>query len=231
MIQVLDSPDPRHVAANIKVLKAQGLVGAILYISPIWLAGDKTAKLPAITTILNADVKVTFVCEGWGGSNNFSHHDINAICGDRDGRVCGNYMTQLGAPDGTAIYPTVDNDTNTTQINQLCIPYFKAFRAALPTKYAMGVYGCGALITALDAAGLIKYRWLSNAMGWNGSRAYAASEKWDILQLPQTRILGIDVDPDKLNPAKSEFGFWKPAPPVAAAPTGIMNIDSDVADA
>jgi hypothetical protein len=38
-IQVLDSPDPRHVAANIQSLKAQGLKAAILYISPIDLSG------------------------------------------------------------------------------------------------------------------------------------------------------------------------------------------------
>lgn len=210
-IQVLDSPDPRHVASNIASLKAQGLQAAILYISPINLAGDKTAKKPTIDAIRSAGVDVGFVCEGWGGSNNYSHHDINATTGVRDGATCGHWLDQIGAPAGTAVYPTVDNDASPSQISQLCLPYFNAFRRTLPEKYAMGVYGCGALIAALDAADLIKYRWLSNAMGWSGSRAYRDSRKWDILQGLQTRIDGIDIDPDQLNPDKTEFGFWKAA--------------------
>lgn len=216
-IQVLDSPDPRHVAADIQSLKAkQGLKAAIVYISPINLAGDKTAKKATIQAILAAGVDVGFVCEGWGGSNNFAHQDINAACGTRDGATCGHYLDQLGAPAATAVYPTVDNDAPPNAIAQLCLPYFHAFREALPEKYRMGVYGCGALLAALDDAHLIDYRWLSNAMGWSGSRAYRASNKWDILQGLATRIDGIDIDPDHLNPAKSDFGFWKAAP--AAAP-------------
>lgn len=214
MIQVADSPDPRHLAVQAKAFKAQGGEAFLVYISPIWLAGDKTAKLPAIQTILAAGLKVGFICEGWGGSNDYAHHDINAICGDRDGRVCGNYMTQLGAPVGTAIYPTVDNDATANQINQLCIPYFTAFRKALDPKYKLGAYGCGALLIALNAAKLLDFKWLSNAMGWNGSRAYRDAKLYDILQGLETRFNGIDMDPDVLNPIKTEFGFW--TPPAAA---------------
>jgi len=43
-LQVLDSPDPRHVALNIGNLKANGLKAAILYISPINLQGDKSGR-------------------------------------------------------------------------------------------------------------------------------------------------------------------------------------------
>jgi len=208
-VTVLDSPDPRHVASNIAGLKAQGLKAAILYISPINLSGDKTAKKPAIDTIRAAGVDVGFVCEGWGGSSNFEHRDINAAYGTRDGATCGHWLGQLGAPDGTAVYAAVDNDAGPSQINQLCIPYFKAFRVALPANYRLGAYGCGALLEALDAAKLIDLRWLSNAMGWSGSRAYRASNKWDILQGLENRIAGVDIDPDQLNPAKTDFGFWK----------------------
>lgn len=208
-IQVLDSPDPRHVAAQIAPLKAQGLKAVILYISPINMAGVKTAKMASIQTILAAGIDVGFVCEGWGGSSNFAHHDINAVCGTRDGAACGHWLDQLGAPGGTAVYPAVDNDATPNAIAHLCMPYFHAFREALPEKYRMGVYGCGALIAALDDAHLIDYRWLSNAMGWSGSRAYRDSKKWDILQGLATRVQGIDIDPDQLNPAKTDFGFWK----------------------
>lgn len=212
-LQVLDSPDPRHVAAQIGALKARGLKAAILYISPINPAGDKTAKKPAIDAIRAAGVDVGFVCEGWGGSNNFAHQDINATCGTRDGAMCGHWLDQLGAPAGTAVYPTVDNDASAKQIEQLCVPYFIAFRAALGPHYRMGAYGCGALLQRLDQGQIINFRWLSNAMGWSGSKAYRASNKWDILQGLATRVSGIDIDPDQLNPAKTDFGFWKASAP------------------
>lgn len=218
-ITVLDSPDPRHVASQIGNLKTQGLKAAILYISPINLSGDKTAKKPAIDAIRAAGVDVGFVCEGWGGSSNFVHHDINATSGTRDGSICAHWLDQLGAPDGTAVYAAVDNDAGPAQINQLCLPYFRAFRAALnaprvpsggkQTSYRLGVYGCGALLQALDDAKLVDFRWLSNAMGWSGSRAYRDGGKWDILQGLQSRVAGIDIDPDQLNPNRTDYGFWK----------------------
>lgn len=233
-MQVLDSPDPRHIAAQIGDLKAKGLKAVILYISPINPAGDKTAKKPAIDAIRATGVDVGFVCEGWGGSNNFAHQDINAACGARDGAMCAHWLEQLGAPDGTAVYPAVDNDASNDQIERLCVPYFIAFRAALGQRYRMGAYGCGALLQRLDQGNIISLRWLSNAMGWNGSRAYRDSNKWDILQGLATRVSGIDVDPDQFNPAKTDFGFWKAdgtapavqAPATKARPAAKASVDA-----
>lgn len=223
-IEALDTADPRRFAAQVAAHKVQGVKNVIVYINPLGLAGDKTAKKPTIDILHAAGMNVGFVSEGWGGSNNFSHGDINGSTGAHDGTVCGGWLDQLGAPAGTAVYPTVDNDVNQSQLTNLCMPYFMAFRRALDPKYKMGAYGCGTLLSALDAAGLLDYRWLSNAMGWSGSRAYRDAKKWDILQQLPAHVAGIDTDPDVLNPAKTEFGFWK-------APTGIMDINSNVAGA
>lgn len=209
MLQVIDTPNPSAIAGHIQTLKQDGLKAAIVYISPINMQGEKTAKAPAIGAILSAGVDVGFTCEGWGGSDNFTHRDINATCGTRDGAACGRWLQALGAPTGTAVYPAVDNDANAVHIQQLCVPYFTAFRHALPLGYKMGAYGCGALLEALDSEHLIDFRWLSNAMGWTGSRAYRDSGKWDILQGLQSKLLGIDVDPNQLNPNRTDFGFWK----------------------
>lgn len=224
MIQVADSPDPRHLAIQAKNFKAQGGEAFIVYINPLGLLSDKTAKKDAIQAILAAGLKVGFVCEGWGGSSNYAHHDINAVCGTRDGATCGHYMDILGAPDGVAVYGAVDNDANQSQIEGLCKPYFGAFRKALLPKYKLGTYGCGALLTSLVAAKMIDYKWLSNAMGWNGSRAYHDAKLYDILQGLPTRYQGIDIDPDVLNPNSKDFGFWSPISPD-------MDINSDVAGA
>lgn len=209
-IKLIDTADPRGIAAHVAQFKAQGGTMAMIYINPIWLAGDKTAKKATIDTLHAAGIDVGFNNEGWGGSNNFSHHDISAATGARDGQVNKNWLDQLGAPAGLCVYASIDNDVSQAQIDQLCIPYFTAYKIALAGKYRLGAYGCGTLLSQLDAKGLIDKRWLSNATGWSGYQIYKNSMKWDILQgLDIHAFGGIDVDPDQLNPNTTDFGFWK----------------------
>lgn len=218
-IEAIDTADPINFTKKLSQFKSQGGKDAIYYINPLWIANAKTAKKPTIDATHLAGINAGFVCEGWGGSNNFSHHDINAITGTRDGATCGNWLNQLGAPDSVAVYAAIDNDVSAQQLNAFCLPYFKSFRAALPAKYKLGAYGCGALLAALQ----VDFYWLSNATGWSGYKTFKASNKWHILQgLPTKSIGGIDVDPDQLNPAFKDYGFWN-------APTGIMDINSNVA--
>lgn len=217
-IQVIDTPQPALAASKAKALYAEGVRYAILYVSPINLSGSKTVRRPHIDALRAAGIGVGFVCEGWGGSDNFAHNDINAATGKRDGQTCSNYFDQLGVPAGTAVYPTVDNDTSPSQIKNLCVPYFQAFRAALDSKYRLGAYGCGALLFALEQTetqgvniSLIDYPWLSNAMEWSRSREYAETGRAAITQGPELKggLLGIDIDPNVLNPKMTDFGFWR----------------------
>lgn len=211
-ITVIDSPNSALVAREANALYMAGVRVAILYISPGFPAGDKTVKAPHIKAIHTAGLSVGFVCEWWGGSDNFAHGDIDASHGTRDGRVCGDYLKSLGSPAGTSIYPTVDNDVNSIQLKNLCLPYFRNFRAALDPQYRMGAYGCGALLFALEAENpkIMDFPWLSNALGWNRSREYLATGHAAITQQRETKMLGIDIDPDVLNPNMTDFGFWAP---------------------
>ena len=218
-IQVIDSPQPAAVAAKAKQLHDAGVRAAILYISPINLHGPKTVRKEHVAAIRAAGIDIGFVCEGWGGSDNFAHDDINAATGRRDGAICSSYLDEIGAPVGTAVYPTVDNDASPAQIKNLCLPYFQAFRAALDAKYRLGAYGCGALLFALEDAKLVDLPWLSNAMGWSRSREYDQTLRWAIKQRPETKLLDIDIDADMLNPDKSDFGFWKATAAPAVAVT------------
>lgn len=231
-IAVFDSPDPASVAAKANALKMAGVQAVILYISPGNPAGAKTVKKPQIDKIHAAGLAVGFVCEWWGGSDNFVHHDINAAYGTRDGGFCGHYLQALGAPAGTAVSPTVDNDANAAQLNQLCLPYFRAFRVAMASTYKMGAYGCGALLFALEAdaaanststninqpLSVMDIPWLSNAMGWSRSHEYAATGRAVITQQRQTKLLGIDIDPDAVKGDLAAAGFWMPT---AAAPAAV----------
>jgi len=210
-VTVFDSPDPGQVASKAKQLYDLGLRGFIGYLSPINPTGSKVVRKEHVTALHAAGIAVGFVCEGWGGSSNFSHHDINAPCGARDGAFCGHYLQLLGAPSGVVVSPTVDNDADEVQLRQLCLPYFAAFRVALPAGYRMGAYGCGALLFALEATKLVDVPWLSNAMGWSRSHEYAATGRAVITQQRQTRLLGIDIDPDVVKSyGLAAAGFWLP---------------------
>jgi hypothetical protein len=220
LITVFDSPDPAAVAAKAKTLFADGLRGFIGYLSPINPTGSKVVKKPHIDALHAAGIAVSFVCEGWGGSSNFAHHDINAACGARDGAFCAHYLQTLGAPAGVAVSPTVDNDASPAQLQQLCLPYFRAFKAATPPLYRMGAYGCGALLFALEAepTKILDIPWLSNAMGWSRSHEYGKTGRARIIQQPQTKLLGIDIDPDVVIGNLADAGFWMPS---AAAPAAV----------
>jgi Domain of unknown function (DUF1906) len=208
-ITIFDSPDPAAVASKAKVLHDEkGIVGVILYISPINPTGSKTVRRAHIDAIHAAGIAVGFVCEGWGGSNDFSHGDINAACGTRDGGFCGHYLQSLGAPAGVAVSPTVDDDASPAQLEKLCLPYFRAFRAAMSPAYHMGAYGCGALLFALEAEQLLDIPWLSNALGWSRSREYLATNRAIITQQAQSQLLGIDIDPDVVTGDGAAAGFW-----------------------
>jgi len=213
IISVFDSPDPASVVAKASELFADGVRGTILYFSPINPTGSKVVKKAHIDALHAAGIAVGFVCEGWGGSANFEHHDINAACGTRDGGFCSHYLQTLGAPDGVAVSPTVDNDVSPAQLTQLCLPYFGAFGTALADNYKLGAYGCGALLFALEAEDpqILDIPWLSNAMGWSRSHEYAATGRAIITQQPQTKLLGIDIDPDVVKGDLAAAGFWMPS--------------------
>lgn len=212
-ITVFDSPDPSQVAQKAKWLASAGTKGALLYISPGYPAGSKTVKRSQVEAIRAAGIAVGLICEWWGGSDNFAHHDITAAFGSRDGAFCGKYARGMGFPDGSAIYPTVDNDTSKQQLLSFCLPYFRAFRAALDPAYKMGAYGDGALLFALEEENpkILDFPWLSNAMGWSRSREYLATGRASIVQQRETRLMGIDIDPDvTYDPDLSKIGFWVP---------------------
>lgn len=111
-------------------------------------------------------------------------------------------------PAGTAIYFAVDFDATTAQIAGPVTGYFKGVDMALAGKFTVGVYGSGAVIAAMKAAGLAAYGWLSGAGGWNGSKDF---DGWDIKQgLPADPYgFGFDIDADQ---ARGDFGAWRLPP-------------------
>lgn len=200
--------------------KDAGTHTIIRYINPIGVSGEKTIKIAEAKAIAAAGLRLGLVCEGWGGTQG---KGIDRPSGDRDGAFCRDYAWTIGAPDGAAVYFAVDVDASASYIVNNVLPYFqevaKDFQSS---KYRVGVYGCGAVCKAVKNAGFAQLTWLSNAMGWNGSRDYKALGQWNILQHLPALIAGLDTDPNEGNPLLPDIGDFVPFGSVGTIPDPVI---------
>ena len=78
------------------------------------------------------------------------------------------------------------------------------------SNFRVGVYGNGMTCSSVIAAGEASLCWLANPKGWPGYQGMIASGGWSIRQGGQTLCGGTYVDFDRINPAKSDVGQFKP---------------------
>ncbi|HEX3536692.1 MAG TPA: DUF1906 domain-containing protein [Stellaceae bacterium] len=128
----------------------------------------------------------------------------------------------VGQPAGSAIYFAVDYNAPGADIAGPIQQYFRGVAAGFAKEgggrpeYRVGVYGSGAVCSAIRRAGLAQYSWLSNSSAWAGSLAY---NDWNIKQGGRFSSLSINHD---ANEARDEYGGFqlatsKVAPVVGAA--------------
>ena len=108
----------------------------------------------------------------------------------------------VGQPAGSVIYFTVDYDATAADIAGGITAYFSALDAALSGLYVVGVYGSGAVSTAMTAPGLAKIAWLAQSTGWTG---YSQFTNWAIKQGPEQSVCTLNSDSDI---AHGEFGAF-----------------------
>jgi peptidoglycan hydrolase-like protein with peptidoglycan-binding domain len=206
---VIDTNSNTTAMAN--AIKAAGIVTVIRYINPLSATSWKAIKTEEARTLAEAGLRVGLVCEGWGGSDNFSHNDITAATGARDGAFCAHYAgAVVGAPRRAGIYAAIDNDTNQNQIETLVLPYMRAFKAALGDKYRAGIYGPGSACAAALDGGCATLAWLANARKWSGRVEFKNSKRWSLLQHEESNWMGLSIDPDEINPTNTDFGDFVP---------------------
>jgi len=119
-----------------------------------------------------------------------------------------NWAANVGAPDGTIIWFAIDNDVSQDQFGRLVRPYFASVKSALGGKYRTGIYGCGFACEQCLDSDLADAAWLSNAMGWNGSKSFRAGNRWHLLQHSDTHLCGLDIDPNEAN--ENDYGAFVP---------------------
>ena len=105
-------------------------------------------------------------------------------------------------PMGSAIYFAVDYNATLEDIEGPVTDYFQVVSDMLRPKFLPGVYGSGATCSAMLAAGLADFAWLSQPVGFLGTPGFTA---WSIKQGMPHQFCGLDTDPDDAHGIFGEF--------------------------
>ena len=111
----------------------------------------------------------------------------------------------VGQPAGSAIYFTVDYDASSADIEGVIAQYFAAVATTIGSAFRVGVYGSGAVCTAMLSAGYASLAWLAQSTGWTG---HASFTNWAIQQGPEKSACGLNSDTDV---AQGDFGGFRVA--------------------
>jgi hypothetical protein len=161
------------------------------------IEGKKLTRQEALD-VCGAGLQLVAVYED--GPTSYAY--FSAARGTADAQGAMQQAADVGQPEQTAIYFTVDYDAEAEEITGEITNYFKAVNAAIGDKFIVGVYGSGATCQAMLSAGLAKLAWLSCSQSWSGTKTFA---NWSIKQDNPKTILGMDADPDHALP---DFGAF-----------------------
>jgi hypothetical protein len=157
-----------------------------------------------------------------------------AVAGTIDGEAAVAFAATVGmAPNnGSVLFASTDFDVTASHAAAVQA-YVQAFAKASP-GYGVGLYGNGFINDMLFAAKLIQVRWITQSMGFTGSKESLAAGRFEIAQRLPAKMLGLDVDPDSLRVAGADIGArvpWAPAPTLAPAAAAGESLVGRVVDA
>jgi hypothetical protein len=167
---------------------------------------SKNLSFSEARLLSDAGIKILAVWEAQGDkATSFSH-----VSGVDDATSAYKLATALGQPSGTPIYFAVDFDAEQPVVTGAIHDYFQGIADGFATisrdnpAYSVGVYGSGLVCSWLKGRNLATYTWLSQSMGWTGSRDF---KDWNIFQQLESDPygFGFTVDPDDANPDYGGF--------------------------
>ena len=199
-----------NLTKRIPDLKKAGVASVGRYIAAGLVREEKVIKPLEAKAIADAGLRLFLIYERNG-------RPYGAEEGKRDGAFALEYAKTIGAPKGAAIYYTVDYDAGPGELTGI-VNAFAAFKEALQGYYEVGAYASGFVCNHLHGRGFAKYRWLTMSMGFRGSREARANGEYELCQLINKKVGGIDVDPDVVHGANGEFGDFVPFVNVSADP-------------
>jgi len=217
--------DTNHrTTAQLMRLADAGVSTIIRYYARFTSQPEKRLIRPEAEAILAAGMTIAVVHQAAGNSPGAFTHDS----GVADATYARNYGANvIGQPEGSAIYFAVDFDASEADVSEGIIPYFRAVQSIvgaadrLPT-YKVGAYGNGIVLQMLLDTGLVDFTWLSQSLGFSGTRGFRASNRWTLFQQLPSNVGGLDVDVDDLNPAMIAFGAFDHLESLVSASSGLV---------
>lgn len=189
-----------NVTKFLPALKAKGVTHVSRYITHAgWVL-----KRPEAQAITAAGLKIIANFEDAGATPSaFSY-----AMGLANGRFARAYLAnEIGAPPDAIMPFSTEARFDQAFITGNIFPYFDGVKAAMAEAkdypaYGIAAYSSGSVLAALLDTSRIQLAWAANALGWQGTRAFIASNRWHFRQLPTVKnfVPGLDVDPDEINP-------------------------------
>ena len=152
--------------------------------------------------------------------------DFGRARGVEDGNAAFMAASQVGQPEGSAIYFAVDADFSIAQIQGVVVPYFEGVRDGLAAAagaaappFRIGVYGSGLTCQVLkENLALAELSWLALAIAWRGSSQY---DTWDLKQGRPTGALCSLGTAWEANESRADFGSFRPIGAMVTAAEGV----------
>lgn len=113
------------------------------------------------------------------------------------------WISRLEVPVGGSIMYTDDEDGPIGPVMAATGAYFEGLRIGGPDSPFIpnrGLYAGGTMVNVAKQRNLIDTRWITQSLGFNGSRTAIAEGEYEIKQLLSAPYAGQDVDPDVLRP-------------------------------
>ena len=212
--------DTNHrTTAKLGCLASAGVSAIIRYYARFTNQPEKRLTRSEAEAIRDAGMSIAVVHQAAGDHAGAFSHDS----GVADATYARNFgATAIGQPAGSAIYFGVDFDAKEPDVSNRIVPYFQAVRNILTAsdhlpKYKVGVYGDGVTLKTLLDAGLVDFTWISQSVGFPGTRQFKASNRWTLFQHLSSSICSLDLDVNDLNPAGADFGAFNQLDALAAA--------------
>jgi len=183
-------------AGSIACLQGKGIGFVGRYYSRMTHIAGKVLS-PAEAQLLSA-ANLTIVAVYEDGPTSAAYFSAARGAADANGAM--QQAAAVGQPAGSAIYFTVDYDAAPADIAGAISQYFAAVAATIGGKFQVGVYGSGAVCTAMLNAGSATLAWLAQSTGWTGHAQFNA---WAIKQGPEQSVCGLNSDTDV---ARDDFG-------------------------
>lgn len=122
-----------------------------------------------------------------------------AAQGASDAEITREWISKLNIPVGGRIDYTDDEDGPIGPVLNATEAYFEGLKTPegklIPTR---GLYGSGTVVNAAKTRALIDVRYITQSMGFSGSRQAIANNEYEMRQLLNVTFAGQDVDPDVL---------------------------------